>query len=116
MIRAIKKSSSASNRKQSPSSKALVAIKRCFIEDHDTHHHTYVLRELRIMGCLTHANLIQLQEACLYGDHLWMAMELMACSVFGLLFNTTVGLSEDMAVFIAKEVKIKINRHRYMKK
>ncbi|CAO3643321.1 unnamed protein product [Cunninghamella blakesleeana] len=103
VIRAIKKSSSGSTRKQSPSSKALVAIKRCFIEDHDTHHHTYVLRELRIMGCLTHANLIQLQEACLYGDHLWMAMELMACSVFGLLFNTTVGLSEDMAVFIAKE-------------
>ncbi|CAO3587812.1 unnamed protein product [Absidia cylindrospora] len=84
-------------------SKGYVAIKRCFIEDHDTHHHSYVLRELRIMGCLSHVNLIQLEEACLYDDHLWIAMELMACSVFGLLFNTTVGLSEPMTLFIAKE-------------
>ncbi|KAI9300030.1 kinase-like domain-containing protein [Cunninghamella echinulata] len=99
VIRAIKKSSSTGTKKHQSS----VAIKRCFIEDHDTHHHTYVLRELRIMGCLTHDNLIQLQEACLYGDHLWMAMELMACSVFGLLYNTTVGLSEAMTVFVAKE-------------
>ncbi|ORZ25632.1 kinase-like domain-containing protein [Absidia repens] len=83
--------------------KGSVAIKRCFIEDHDTHHHSYVLRELRIMGCLSHNNLIQLQEACLYDDHLWMAMELMACSVFGLLFSTTVGLSEAMTIFIATE-------------
>ncbi|KAI8063522.1 kinase-like domain-containing protein [Gongronella butleri] len=80
-----------------------VAIKRCLIEDHDTHHHSYVLRELRIMGCLDHPNLIQLKEACLYGDYLWMAMELMACSVFGLLFNTTVGLTEPMTIFIARE-------------
>ncbi|ORX47495.1 kinase-like protein [Hesseltinella vesiculosa] len=80
-----------------------VAIKRCLIEDHDTHHHSYVLRELRIMGCLDHHNLIQLREACLSGDYLWMAMELMACSVFGLLYNTTVGLTEPMALFIARE-------------
>jgi serine/threonine protein kinase len=32
-----------------------------------------------------------------------MAMELMACSVFGLLFSTTVGLTESMTIFIAKE-------------
>ncbi|KAI8343709.1 kinase-like domain-containing protein [Chlamydoabsidia padenii] len=97
-----RKSTSSTSQQKLPS-KASVAIKRCFIEDHDTHHHSYVLRELRIMGCLSHDNLIQLQEACLYDDHLWMAMELMACSVFGLLFSTTVGLTEAMTVFIAKE-------------
>ncbi|KAI8327788.1 kinase-like domain-containing protein [Chlamydoabsidia padenii] len=80
-----------------------VAIKRCFIEDHDTHHHSYVLRELRIMGCLEHDNLIHLQAACLYEDHLWMAMELMSCSVFGLLYNTTVGLDEPTMILIAHE-------------
>ncbi|KAI8086322.1 kinase-like domain-containing protein [Halteromyces radiatus] len=110
VIRAVKKSNSLPSiqrkqqqQQQKPSKSSCVAIKRCFIEDHDTHHHSYVLRELRIMGCLSHDNLIQLQEACLYDDHLWMAMELMACSVFGLLFNTTVGLSEAMTIFIAKE-------------
>lgn len=87
--------------------KGLVAIKRCLIEDDDAPHHAYILRELRIMGCLEHHNLIQLREACLWGDHLWMAMELMACSVFGLLYNTTVGLSEDMTVRIAKEVRLR---------
>jgi hypothetical protein len=56
------------------------------------------------MGCLNHPNLIQLREAALWEDHLWMCMELMSCSVFNLLYNTTVGLSEGNAVRIAKEV------------
>ncbi|KAI8144807.1 kinase-like domain-containing protein [Fennellomyces sp. T-0311] len=86
------------------SKKAQVAIKRCYIEDHDTHHHTYILRELRIMGCMSHTNLIELTEACMWGDYLWMAMELMTCSVFGLLFNVSVGLPESYAVRIAHEV------------
>ena len=86
------------------SKKNQVAIKRCYIEDHDTHHHTYILRELRIMGCMSHPNLIQLTESCMWGDYLWMAMELMTCSVFGLLFNVTVGLPESYAVRIAQEV------------
>ncbi|KAF7721999.1 p21 protein (Cdc42 Rac)-activated kinase [Apophysomyces ossiformis] len=85
------------------SRKVQVAIKRCRIEDHDTNHHAFILRELRIMGCMTHPNLIQLREACLADDHLWMCMELMACSVFGLLYNTTIGLSEAYTVRIAKE-------------
>lgn len=84
-------------------SKVQVAIKRCYIEDQDTPHHAYILRELRIMGCLNHPNLIQIREACLWEDHLWMCMELMSCSVFNLLYNTTVGLSEGNAVRIAKE-------------
>ncbi|KAI7868882.1 kinase-like domain-containing protein [Spinellus fusiger] len=83
--------------------KGQVAIKRCFIEDRDIPHHAYVLRELRIMGCLNHTNLIQLKEATLWGDYVWMAMELMTCSVFGLLVDTTHGLPETMAVRIAKE-------------
>lgn len=80
-----------------------VAIKRCYIEDLDTPHHAYILRELRIMGCLHHPNLIQIKEACLWDDHLWMCMELMSCSVFNLLYNTTVGLSEGNAVRVARE-------------
>lgn len=95
MVRAIKKHS-----------KLQVAIKRCYIEDQDTPHHAYILRELRIMGCLSHPNLIQLKEASLWEDHLWMCMELMSCSVFNLLYNTTAGLSEGNAIRIAKEVKI----------
>lgn len=83
--------------------KRQVAIKRCYIEDHDIHHHTYILRELRIMGTLTHANLIALSEACLWGDYLWMAMELMTCSVFGLLYNVSVGLPESYAIRIASD-------------
>ncbi|GAA5797098.1 hypothetical protein HPULCUR_002477 [Helicostylum pulchrum] len=80
-----------------------VAIKRCYIEDQDTPHHAYILRELRIMGCLSHPNLIQIREAALWDDHLWMCMELMSCSVFNLLYNTTVGLSEGNAIRIARE-------------
>lgn len=83
--------------------KTHVAIKRCYIEDQDTPHHAYILRELRIMGCLNHPNLIQIREACLWEDHLWMCMELMSCSVFNLLYNTTVGLNEGNAIRIAKE-------------
>lgn len=89
------------------SKKCQVAIKRCYIEDHDVHHHTYILRELRIMGCLSHPNLIQLTEACMWGDYLWMAMELMTCSVFGLLYNVSVGLPESYAVRVALEVRHK---------
>ncbi|OBZ82393.1 Serine/threonine-protein kinase STE20 [Choanephora cucurbitarum] len=83
--------------------KTHVAIKRCYIEDQDTPHHAYILRELRIMGCLNHPNLIQLKEAALWEDHLWMCMELMSCSVFNLLYNTTTGLSEGNAIRIARE-------------
>lgn len=89
-----------------PANKSQVAIKRCLIEDHDTNHHAYVLRELRIMGCFNHPNLIQLKEAGMWGDDLWMAMELMQCSVFNLLFNTTCGLSEAFTVRIAKEASM----------
>ncbi|KAI9267458.1 kinase-like domain-containing protein [Sporodiniella umbellata] len=84
-------------------SKVQVAIKRCYIEDQDTPHHAYILRELRIMGCLSHPNLIQLREACLWDDYLWMCMELLTCSVFNLLFNTTSGLSEGHTIRIARE-------------
>lgn len=58
------------------------------------------------MGCLNHPNLIQIKEAALWDDHLWMCMELMSCSVFNLLYNTTVGLSEGNAVRVAREVSL----------
>ncbi|KAG0753062.1 hypothetical protein G6F63_012758 [Rhizopus arrhizus] len=90
--------------------KIQVAIKRCYIEDQDTPHHAYILRELRIMGCLNHPNLIQLREACLWEDHLWMCMELLSCSVFNLLYNTSEGLNEGNTIRIAKEVEmVKLN-------
>lgn len=85
-----------------------VAIKRCYIEDHDTFHHTFILRELRIMGCMSHPNLVELTEACMWGDYLWMAMELMTCSVFGLLYNVSVGLPESYAVRVALEVNTQL--------
>ncbi|KAI9321681.1 kinase-like domain-containing protein [Dichotomocladium elegans] len=56
------------------------------------------------MGCLSHPNLIQLLEAGMWKDDLWMAMELMQCSVFNLLYNTIKGLSEPYAIFIASQV------------
>lgn len=85
-----------------------MAIKRCYIEDQDTPHHAYILRELRIMGCLNHPNLIQLREACLWEDHLWMCMELLSCSVFNLLYNTSEGLNEGNTIRIAKEVNSQV--------
>lgn len=56
------------------------------------------------MGCMSHPNLVSLTEACMWGDYLWMAMELMTCSVFGLLYNMSVGLPESYAVRVAHEV------------
>lgn len=90
--------------KKRTGTKGQVAIKRCLIEDHDVRHHAYVLRELRIMGRIAHPNLVAIKEAGLWGDYLWMAMELMTCSVFNLLYNTSSGLSEGMAVRVAMEV------------
>ncbi|RUS12679.1 kinase-like domain-containing protein, partial [Jimgerdemannia flammicorona] len=84
-------------------SKQRLAIKRCFIDDSDTPHLAYILRELRIMGCLNHENLIALREATLWGDYVWMAMDLMRCSVFGLLCKISTGLPEELAVYVLKQ-------------
>ncbi|CAM0139423.1 hypothetical protein VKS41_004770 [Umbelopsis sp. WA50703] len=84
-------------------SKYRVAIKRCFIDDTDTPHLAYILREIRIMGCISHANLVGLKEATLWGDYVWLAMDLMSCSVFGLLCNISTGLPEPLAVCVLRE-------------
>lgn len=85
-------------------SKYRVAIKRCFIDDTDAPHLAYILREIRIMGCISHANLVGLKEATLWGDYVWLAMDLMSCSVFGLLCNISTGLPESLAVCVLREV------------
>ncbi|KAI9288348.1 kinase-like domain-containing protein [Umbelopsis sp. AD052] len=84
-------------------SKSRVAIKRCFIDDTDAPHLAYILREIRIMGCISHANLVGLKEATLWGDYVWLAMDLMSCSVFGLLCNISTGLPEPLAVCVLRE-------------
>lgn len=94
-------------------SKYRVAIKRCFIDDTDTPHLAYILREIRIMGCISHANLVGLKEATLWGDYVWLAMDLMSCSVFGLLCNISTGLPEPLAVCVLREVKISNNQQQY---
>jgi hypothetical protein len=87
-------------------SKYRVAIKRCFIDDTDAPHLAYILREIRIMGCISHTNLVGLKEATLWGDYVWLAMDLMSCSVFGLLCNISTGLPESLAVCVLREVKL----------
>lgn len=90
------------SRRSNPKSR--VAIKRCFIDDTDAPHLAYILREIRIMGCISHVNLVGLKEATLWGDYVWLAMDLMSCSVFGLLCNISTGLPEPLAVCVLREV------------
>ncbi|KAH8556862.1 kinase-like domain-containing protein [Umbelopsis sp. PMI_123] len=85
------------------SSKQVYAIKRCFIDDTDQPHLAYIIRELRIMGSLNHENVVAIKEVTLWSDQIWIAMEIMSCSVFGLLCQISTGLPEEIAVFIVEE-------------
>ncbi|CAO3696459.1 unnamed protein product [Umbelopsis ramanniana] len=85
------------------SSKQVYAIKRCFIDDTDQPHLAYILRELRIMGSLNHENVVAIKEVTLWSDHIWIAMEMMSCSIFGLLCQISTGLPEEIAVFLVEE-------------
>jgi p21-activated kinase 1 len=51
-----------------------------------------------------HTNLIKLREVSIYKGDIWIAMDLMKCSVFAVLCAR--GLPEEYAVLIAKEVII----------
>ncbi|KAJ2963098.1 hypothetical protein NQZ79_g1809 [Umbelopsis isabellina] len=84
-------------------SKQVYAIKRCFIDDTDQPHLAYILRELRIMGSFNHDNIVAIKEVTLWSDHVWIAMEIMSCSVFGLLCKISTGLPENIAVYIVQE-------------
>ncbi|KAI9286278.1 kinase-like domain-containing protein [Umbelopsis sp. AD052] len=84
-------------------SRQVYAIKRCFIDDTDQPHLAYILRELRIMGSLNHENVVAIKEVTLWSDHIWIAMEMMSCSIFGLLCQISTGLPEEIAVFLVEE-------------
>ena len=60
------------------------------------------------MGSLNHENIVAIKEVTLWNDHIWIAMEIMSCSVFGLLCQISTGLPEDISVFIVQQVTKKL--------
>lgn len=78
-----------------------LALKRCKL-DNDKEYRSAIVRELRIMSS-GHINLIKLKEVAVYRNDVWIAMDLMRCSVFTILCAR--GLPEDCAIYIAREVK-----------
>lgn len=85
------------------------ALKRCKL-DYDKNYRAAIVRELRIMAT-GHRNLIMLREVSVCKCEVWIAMDLMQCSVFTVLCCR--GLPEEHAVFIAKEVSI--SKAKYIK-
>lgn len=77
-----------------------LALKRCKL-DADREYRTAIIRELRIMSS-GHFNLIKLREASVFRNEVWIAMDLMRCSVFAVLCAR--GLPEDCAIYIARQV------------
>ncbi|KAI9310644.1 kinase-like domain-containing protein [Dichotomocladium elegans] len=78
----------------------LLAIKRCRL-DPDREYRAAIVRELRIMAS-GHANLIRLREVTLWRDDVWIAMDLMRCSVFAVLCQR--GIPEEYTIYITCEV------------
>lgn len=76
-----------------------LALKRCKL-DSDREYRTAIVRELRIMSS-GHHNLIKLKEVSIYRNEVYIAMDLMRCSVFAVL--CVRGLPEDCAIYIARE-------------
>ncbi|KAI8343333.1 kinase-like domain-containing protein [Chlamydoabsidia padenii] len=76
-----------------------LALKRCKL-DHDREYRAAIVRELRIMAT-GHNNLIKLKEAAVYKNEVWIAMDLMQCSVFAVLCCRS--LPEEYAIYIARE-------------
>lgn len=70
--------------------------------DKDKDYRAAIVRELRIMAS-GHHNLIKLKEVSIYKNEVWIAMDLMKCSVFTVLCAR--GLPEEYAIYIAREVK-----------
>ncbi|KAI8144187.1 kinase-like domain-containing protein [Fennellomyces sp. T-0311] len=85
-----------------------LAIKRCKL-DPDSEYRAAILRELRIMAS-GHKNLIKLREVTLCRDDIWIAMDLMRCSVFAVLCQR--GIPEEFAIHITCEtLKALIHLH-----
>lgn len=79
--------------------KASVAIKRCRLIP-DSEYRAALVRELKIMAS-GHKNIIRLREVTLCRDDIWIAMDLMRCSVFSILRQR--GIPEEYTVYIACE-------------
>ena len=77
-----------------------LALKRCKL-DNDREYRAAIVRELKIMAS-GHANLIKLREASVHKNEVWIAMDLMRCSVFAVLCCR--GLPEEYAVYIIRQV------------
>jgi hypothetical protein len=86
--------------KSNPSNSPRLALKRCKL-DHDREYRAAIVRELRIMST-GHYNLIKLKEASIFKNEVWIAMDLMRCSVFAILCSRA--LPEELAIYIGKEV------------
>ncbi|KAG0166906.1 signal transducing kinase of the PAK [Apophysomyces sp. BC1015] len=80
-------------------STARLALKRCKL-DNDREYRAAIVRELRIMAS-GHANLIKLREAAVFRNEVWIAMDLMQCSVFAVLCCRS--LPEEHAIYIIRE-------------
>ncbi|CAO3639065.1 unnamed protein product [Cunninghamella blakesleeana] len=76
------------------------ALKRCKL-DNDKEYRAAIVRELRIMST-GNKNLIKLREASVYKNEVWIAMDLMRCSVFAILCCRA--LPEEYSIYIAREV------------
>ena len=76
-----------------------VAIKRCILYP-DRDYRQAIVRELCIMAS-RHPNLIRLREVSIWRDDLWIAMDLMRCSVFTVLCRR--GIPEEHTVHITCE-------------
>ncbi|GAA5808248.1 hypothetical protein MFLAVUS_001636 [Mucor flavus] len=85
--------------KNTNSQSTKLALKRCKL-DSDREYRTAIVRELRIMSS-GHFNLIKLREVSIFRNEVWIAMDLMRCSVFAVLCAR--GLPEDCAIYIARE-------------
>lgn len=78
-----------------------LALKRCKL-DNDREYRAAIVRELKIMAS-GHTNLIKLREASVHKNEVWIAMDLMKCSVFAVLCCRA--LPEEYAIYIIRQVK-----------
>ncbi|KAI9483006.1 MAG: kinase-like domain-containing protein [Benjaminiella poitrasii] len=76
-----------------------LALKRCKLES-DSDYRKSIVRELRLMST-GHSNLIHLKEVSVYKNDVWIAMDLMRCSVFAVLCARA--LPENHAIYIFRE-------------
>ncbi|RCH86165.1 signal transducing kinase of the PAK [Rhizopus azygosporus] len=76
-----------------------LALKKCKLS-HDKEYRTAIIRELRIMST-GHNHIIKVREVSIYQNDIWIAMDLMRCSVFAVL--CVRALPEEYAILVAKE-------------